>query len=328
MHGFAVDAVGQDGQPLDQVLQLAHVAGPGVFLQRLHAGFHQLHVAVVAARCTCSGRSAPAAEYRRGARAAAAARCAPRSGGTTSLRGTCPRPPSSAGRGWWRRSRARPLLSTATRLPAGSRAPPESAAAPTGNSSSMSPISSRNTVPRFAASNTPTRSRSAPVNAPRMAPNSSLSSSDGAIEPQSTGTNAWSARRLLRWIMRATSSLPVPVSPSIITVASVGAARETRLVDLHHGGRAADHLGLRHLLGFDLFLFAAARRLRALDGLEHHVQVERLGDVVERAAARRRHHRFHRAARRSSGSPNSAGPCAWPRPARRGRCARRCRYRK
>ena len=29
--------------------------------------------------------------------------------------------------------------------------------------------------------------------------------------------------------MRATSSLPVPVSPSMITVASVGAARETVL---------------------------------------------------------------------------------------------------
>ncbi|MEI9971552.1 MAG: hypothetical protein WDO73_05510 [Ignavibacteriota bacterium] len=64
------------------------------------------------------------------------------------------------------------------------------------------------------------------MNAPRMAPNNSLSSNDGAIDPQSTGTNGWSLRKLKRWIMRATRSLPVPVSPSIMTVASVGAVFE------------------------------------------------------------------------------------------------------
>ncbi len=46
------------------------------------------------------------------------------------------------------------------------------------------------------------------------------------MEAQSTGTNGCLARWLLRWIMRAISSLPVPVSPSISTVASVGATRE------------------------------------------------------------------------------------------------------
>ena len=35
------------------------------------------------------------------------------------------------------------------------------------------------------------------------------------------------ARRLLRWIARATSSLPTPLSPVISTVAAVGAARRT-----------------------------------------------------------------------------------------------------
>ena len=49
----------------------------------------------------------------------------------------------------------------------------------TWKSGSISPISSRKTVPRLADSKMPTRSRSAPVNAPRMAPNSSLSSSAG-----------------------------------------------------------------------------------------------------------------------------------------------------
>jgi len=52
-----------------------------------------------------------------------------------------------------------------------------------------------------------------------------FSSSDGAMEPQSTAANGWAARRLLRQIMRATTSLPVPVSPSMMTVASVGATR-------------------------------------------------------------------------------------------------------
>ena len=51
----------------------------------------------------------------------------------------------------------------------------------------------------------------------------------GGMAPQSTGTKGCTPRRLKRWIMRATSSLPVPVSPSMRTVASVGATRETVL---------------------------------------------------------------------------------------------------
>ena len=44
---------------------------------------------------------------------------------------------------------------------------------------------------------------------------------------QLTCTNRWPARGLFRWIVRATSSLPTPLSPSSITVALVGAARFT-----------------------------------------------------------------------------------------------------
>ena len=61
----------------------------------------------------------------------------------------------------------------------------------------MSPISSRNSVPPFAAAKRPMRSRSAPVNAPRTWPNSSLSSSSSGIAPQFTATNGRSARGLL-----------------------------------------------------------------------------------------------------------------------------------
>ena len=42
---------------------------------------------------------------------------------------------------------------------------------------------------------------------------------------QFTATKGPTARSLASWIARATSSLPVPVSPKIVTVARVGAAR-------------------------------------------------------------------------------------------------------
>ncbi len=129
-----------------------------------------------------------------------------------------------------------------------------------------------------------------------MAPNSSLSSSEGAMEPQSTGRKAWLARRLKRWIMRATSSLPVPVSPSMITVASVGADARDGLVNFHHDRRVADHFGLGQFFLFGLGLAAVARGHGALDGVEHHVQVEGLGDVIERAAAGGGHDGLHGAA--------------------------------
>ena len=48
----------------------------------------------------------------------------------------------------------------------------------------MSPTSSMNTVPPWACSNLPMRRRSAPVNAPRSWPNSSLSSSGSGMAAQ------------------------------------------------------------------------------------------------------------------------------------------------
>ena len=69
----------------------------------------------------------------------------------------------------------------------------------------------------------PLARRAAPVNAPRTWPKSSLSSSVSVMAAQLTGTNGRSARRLLAWTALATSSLPVPLSPVIRTVASVGA---------------------------------------------------------------------------------------------------------
>ena len=49
-------------------------------------------------------------------------------------------------------------------------------------------------------------------------------------------------RRLLRWIVRATSSLPTPLSPVISTVALVGAARPIAAITCFSAGALADHL--------------------------------------------------------------------------------------
>ena len=88
----------------------------------------------------------------------------------------------------------------------------------------MSPISSRNRVPPSAISTRPSRALSAPVNAPFSCPKSSDSSSSAGIAAQLTET-----RRPFRpdaaWIARATSSLPVPVSPRTRTL--VGASATT-----------------------------------------------------------------------------------------------------
>ena len=91
----------------------------------------------------------------------------------------------------------------------------------------MSPISSRKIVPPSAASNFPRRSVTAPVNAPRVWPNSSDSISSSGIAAQLTSMNGPPWRLLRPWIDRATSSLPVPFSPNTSTRPLVGAAIAT-----------------------------------------------------------------------------------------------------
>ena len=89
----------------------------------------------------------------------------------------------------------------------------------------MSPISSRNKVPPLASSKRPRRAPVAPVKLPRACPKSSLSNTPSAMAPQSTAMKAPAARALEAWIARATNSLPVPLSPTTSTVASVSATR-------------------------------------------------------------------------------------------------------
>src|SRR5262245_1816096 len=89
----------------------------------------------------------------------------------------------------------------------------------------ISPISSRKIVPPSASLKRPTRLATAPVNAPRSWPNISLSRRSSGIAPQCTGTNRPASRCDRRCSAAATSSFPVPLSPVMRTVASVGATR-------------------------------------------------------------------------------------------------------
>ncbi len=68
---------------------------------------------------------------------------------------------------------------------------------------------------------------SAPVNAPRSCPKSSLSTSPAAIAPQFSLIMARSRRGLSVWMALATSSFPVPVSPVSRIVESVAATSRT-----------------------------------------------------------------------------------------------------
>ncbi len=63
------------------------------------------------------------------------------------------------------------------------------------------------------------------MKAPRSCPNSSDSCSDIGIAAQLTGTNGELPRPDIVWIARATSSLPVPVSPRMHTLTGLLATR-------------------------------------------------------------------------------------------------------
>ena len=130
---------------------------------------------------------------------------------------------------------------------------------------------------------------------------------------------------------RATSSLPVPLSPVISTQASRGATRAMRLKTvcmaglrptISSGGRRRSRSASAARSGVGAALQGAA------DGVEGLVQVERLGEVIEgpaldgphrrRQVAERRHDDDRRvAASAGAAAPGRSGrPC--PAGARRG----------
>ena len=96
------------------------------------------------------------------------------------------------------------------------------------NSIGISVISSSSSVPAEARSKWPRRCWVAPVKLPRSWPNSSLSISPAGMAPQLSGRNGPRRRLLISWMVCATISLPVPLSPVSRTDASVGATLAIR----------------------------------------------------------------------------------------------------
>ncbi len=93
------------------------------------------------------------------------------------------------------------------------------------NSSGISVISSRKSVPLLARSKNPWCCRSAPVKLPFSWPKISLSIRFGEIAPQLTARKGRPRRRLRSCTVRATSSLPLPLSPVTRTVTAVPETR-------------------------------------------------------------------------------------------------------
>ena len=89
--------------------------------------------------------------------------------------------------------------------------------------SGSSLTSSKSSEPPLAVSKRPGRLRLAPVKAPAACPNNSDSMRLSGIAEQLTATKGPARRGLASWMARATSSLPVPLSPSMRTLAAVGA---------------------------------------------------------------------------------------------------------
>ena len=85
-------------------------------------------------------------------------------------------------------------------------------------------------MPPSASANLPFLVVVAPVNAPRTWPNSSDSSSVSGIAAQLTLMSGMSRWALRSWMARATSSLPVPVSPVMSTVLLVSATSSARRI--------------------------------------------------------------------------------------------------
>ncbi len=83
-------------------------------------------------------------------------------------------------------------------------------------------------MPPCAISNLPLRRTAAPVNAPFSWPNSSDSSRVSVSAAHETATNGPWLRGLSAWIARASSSLPVPLSPRIRIVEWLRAAVRAR----------------------------------------------------------------------------------------------------
>ena len=154
------------------------------------------------------------------------------------------------------------------------------------------PISSKKIEPPSATSKRPFLLAIAPVKAPLTWPKRLDSSRSAGIEPELTVTKGAPERGECVWIARATSSLPVPLSPSTRIVERDGPARRTSSNTLRMPGGLADDApeaeAQRELLAQAPVLLGQPPRLGALaQGQEHFLVLEGLRDVVEGAEAHR-----------------------------------------
>src|SRR5690554_6213889 len=139
-----------------------------------------------------------------------------------------------------------------------------------------SATSSRKRVPPSALRNRPGLLSMAPVKLPFLWPKNSLSISSDGMAPQLTAMNGPSARGPCRWIIRATSSLPLPDSPLINTGAWLRASlrvwlRSLRICGDSPSSRPGSSLSSGGCsLGSDSFraLFTSSRRRGSSTGLE------------------------------------------------------------
>ncbi len=161
----------------------------------------------------------------------------------------------------------------------------------------MEPISSRKMVPPSASWKRPFLSLIAPVKAPLQWPNNSDSRRFSGSALQLMGMKGANWRRLLKCSARATSSLPVPLSPRIRIVLSVSATRSIILKTSCIVGRIADQLVELVLL---LQLFAQVNVFgngvvvgkRPLDAQAQIIDLEGLFQIIEGPLFHRVHRRF------------------------------------
>lgn len=134
----------------------------------------------------------------------------------------------------------------------------------------------------FKASDAPL---AAPVKEPFSWPKSSLSRSWGERAAQLTATNLFSGLPEREWMAWATSSFPVPLSPSMSTVRFAGGYLAYHGEYMLHGGRTAQQF-LQSGVSLDAggeFLVGGFQISGMQGAFEHHfhgVQIQGLGDEV------------------------------------------------
>ncbi len=161
-------------------------------------------------------------------------------------------------------------------------------------------ISSSSSVPPLASSNLPMRRATAPVKAPFSWPNSSLSSRSSGMAAQLIEMKGVSARLDWAWRYLAITSLPVPLSPVISTLASDGAIWSASLTtramagsrkrkSLASRGHGGDHGGDQLGVGRqgDVFLGAGADGVDGGGGIGLGAAGDDRNDGCARLRARR-----------------------------------------